>query len=212
VKRAISAVPALIGALAIVSCASLPTQEYYMLEYKESAGEQGSREAADAVVRVLDAEVPKPYDRDQIVIRERGPLARFSRNAYWAVDLSETLSLFLARRMETHGLFAQVERGYVSRTVDLEVRMAVVAIERVEQEAKEHARVALRICLSLPRSSRCIVEYSGDESLPLDPATAEEFVTTVNHMLLAQIDAFCRRVGDSIDSVRDELEERSEGR
>ena len=205
---------ACVGAAAILllaGCVTRPERQisYYTLDYlAETERHELRREVPhEAGVRILDTRVARAYNRPQMVTRGIGPAIEYLSNELWGVDLAETVADLVQSRIRAYRTFARTTREFTREVLEYELRSAVRSIEYVVAGDEHHAVIHLELSLMrLPDESETVRHVVRAES-PLPAGDIAVFVTEVNRLMLAEIDAFLEKAGAYLDTGEPVLED-----
>ena len=201
--------PAELAALALLvllaaGCATqvAPSTSYYVLEYYPEL--ESNRLIRDEpfpyTVHVLDARIPRTYNRRQIVVRDAGPRFSYSATDVWGVDLADIIPDLVATRLQRYRMFRSVRREYLGEASDIDVETNIRALEFVRTGSRGQARLEMEFSLVVRGSAASPVQHRVARQDALADATVETFVIRINDMILEEIDAFVSKLVRYLES------------
>jgi ABC-type uncharacterized transport system auxiliary subunit len=140
---------ALLAAI-LVSCAKLPSKQYYMLNYMPQPMAQRTMPNPYAcVVRLKEFSIEDAYNRTQIVYRLSPYELRYYNYRMWAVKPTRMVTDLVFKHLNTVGLVSGIVRRFdEGRKPDFEISGSIEALEEYDSEDLLFAHVALRINLT----------------------------------------------------------------
>ena len=216
VRRSALSVAAVAAAVSLLAaCVTRPERivSYYTLDYLADTerAELRPQDPHPSGVHILDTRVARPYSRPQIVTRGFGPAIEYLGDELWGVDLAETVADLIQHRIRAYRVFSRTTREFTREELDYELRSVVGAIEHVVMAEAYRAVVQLELSLvRLPDHAETVRHHVRTES-SLPGGDVGVFVTEVNRIILAEVDAFLEKTlvyldtGDPVldDPIRD---------
>lgn len=190
--------------LFILSCAiifsacstgQLIQNRYYILEYFNGSEitELKQDEPLDGTVLVHDANLNKPYDRDNIVVRYFGPKITYSQNDFWGVQLEEIIPDLIATRFQRYNLFENVQRDYTVVQPEYEVNINIDNLEQFYSENLSEAHINMELILR-NRKGKQVARHLINKEIRLANAEMDIFVQKVNEVILEETNVFARKI------------------
>lgn len=118
--------------LLLAACFKLTVaRNYYILDYISvlDKPELSLAKPLPFAVVVRDAQLPRTYDRTQMVIRHSAHRIDYSSNDLWAVRLSDAVPDLINDQINSYHLFKNCQREYLDNRPDYEI---VVHLNRIE--------------------------------------------------------------------------------
>lgn len=185
-------------ALAVSSCITRPAipTYYYTLDYLEETErpELFRSEPFDVTVFVSDAQVSGALTRPQLVRRGLGPQFEYLQDRLWGVELSDTVSELIVRRLMEYRLVSRVDRDIRREPADYEIRTSVSSMEYVSYENTRRAVLRMELTLWDVDTERPTVRHRVREDQAIFGDDVATFVTAVNRMLHQGMDRFLGKV------------------
>ncbi len=184
--------------LVLVGCAAgeLITRNYYILEYFSHSEKEDLKQAESiaATAFVLDAEIPRSYNRKQLVIRHFGPRITYSDYDLWGFDLSEGIPNLLSERLESYNIFEKTQREYWSAEPEYEIRTLIHNLELNRSASVNQARLNITFILKETGSEIELVKFSSNAERELPDNHIDTFVQSINELILNQADKFAYKI------------------
>lgn len=184
----------LLSMLILISACSttmIQTKKYFILEYKPVKENKTliQKKALNYSVRVIDAEMPRIYDRKQIVIKSSDNMIEYDYNNLWAERLNPSIASLMATRLNRYNVFKQVTQDFQQK-VDYEVVTKINTIEYVDYSSKWAAHLNIEIYLRDTKSNQFVFRHLSDKNIELYDRRMEHYVQTINDMILEETDIF----------------------
>jgi ABC-type uncharacterized transport system auxiliary subunit len=112
---------------------TLPTN-YYILEYYPHLEQKQLVQDTPFPysVQVMETNVPRTYNRKQLVIRHFGPKITYADRDLWSIKPGEAVPNLIAKRLTRYGTFRQVQRDFLDTPPDLELITVIHNLELLE--------------------------------------------------------------------------------
>jgi ABC-type uncharacterized transport system auxiliary subunit len=182
--------------LFLSGCAQVKVQakKYYIMEYKsvKEKKETFQNQNFNYVIRVLDAELPRTYDRKQIVLRTSENMIEYDYDNLWADQLNSSISSLVYNRLSRYKVFPQVIKE-IQQRADYEVVMQINAIEFMDYKTKWAAHLNMDFYLRRTSDNQFVVHYYSERSSALYEKNFEMYVQTLNDLLMEETDRFLEK-------------------
>lgn len=168
---------------------------YFILEYKTIKEDPSlvQKVPFPYTVRVLDTELPKTYDRAQIVVRTSENKISYSYSSLWAEKLSNAVPNLIQNRVVHYHLYSKAFRNFDDKA-DYEIMSVVNAIEIERHGNRYFAHLNIEFYLKDINTNTYVVQYVKDRHEEYFQDDAEMFVQTVNDVIMSETDHFVTRV------------------
>ncbi|MBP7562517.1 MAG: membrane integrity-associated transporter subunit PqiC [Candidatus Cloacimonetes bacterium] len=187
--------------LSACSSAVIQTKKYYILEYKpvKENNDLKQKKPLNYAVRVLDAEMPRIYDRKQIVIKSSDNMIEYDYNNLWADRLNPNISNLILTRLMRYNVFKQVFTDFQQKA-DYEVVTKVNTIEFIDYQSKWAAHLNLEIYLRRTSDNQFVLRHFSDKNIELYDKRIEHYVQTINDMIMDETDRFIEKTLKKLNS------------
>ncbi|MFW6313023.1 MAG: hypothetical protein ACOC2N_03980 [Spirochaetota bacterium] len=198
VRRKVEFVVIALLLVLLSSCITRPATRdyYYTLDYlaRTERNNLVRQEPFPATVHVTDSRVARAYTRPQLVQRGLGPEFEYLDDRLWGIDLSETVSVLIDRRVSAYGIFSRTFREFTRQSADYELRSEIGSIEYVSYEGTSEAVLEIELSLWQLPDSIPVVEHRARAVESIYGEDVAIFVSAVNEMLLGEVDRFLEDV------------------
>jgi ABC-type uncharacterized transport system auxiliary subunit len=182
--------------LGIQSCGERTLiRHYYLLEFPE-----GSDLYADSTVlttkicEIMDTEIPPAFAQLRIAVRKRSNEISYYQYNYWAMSPSDNLSFLLARQVETAGIFARSERGFLKEAPDFQIKSKVYNLEVLDMEDVYYAHLQMELDLIEFDSRQRLVSYSFDKTKALPERDLNLFASQLSVIFQEETTHFIKKI------------------
>jgi ABC-type uncharacterized transport system auxiliary subunit len=141
-------------------------------------------------VQIMDTKIPSMYDRKQIVVRHFGPRITYNDENVWASNLTDIVPQLIATRINRYQVFRLAKRDFLSQRPDYEIHSRIDNIEVLSSENYMQARLNMEISLRMANQEKTLARHSFDRQKNLVSGGFEDFVQSINEMILAETDIF----------------------
>ncbi len=145
-------------AIFLIGCASVPTKNYYLINYEPEPIANRKYEAPyPFVIRVKALEIEKAYDRNQIVYRKSPFELQYYFYRVWAVKPEIMLTDLIHKHLTSTGIVSHVVRRYdEGAKPNYELTGRIEAIEEYNSEEVWFAHLAFRLNLVRLKDNRTV--------------------------------------------------------
>lgn len=176
---------------------------YYQLEGSGAVAPR-TRTASTLVVTRFD--VRAPYDRPELVYRQKGRELRFYPFDLWASKPGRMMAEAVTEHLRTAGLFADVSMRTTVGNADYELRGEVVTVEELDVGERDwRAHLAMRFELVSLATNEVVMRHAFDSERPV----AERKVSAVAEALDAILGA---ELGTLTTQLDEQLARTAQGR
>ena len=169
------------------------SEKYYILEYKTVKENKNLvQKPLDFAVRVLDAEVPRIYDKKQIIVKSADNMIEYDYNNLWADKLNTNISSIITRRLTRYNVFKQVFTDFQQKA-DYEVVIKVNTIEFVDFQMRWAAHLGIELYLRDTKDNQFVLRHVADKNTELYDHRIELFVQAINDMIMDETDNFIEK-------------------
>lgn len=172
----------------------IQAKKYYILEYKTVKENKNlvQKKPLDFAVRVLDAEVPRIYDKKQIIVKSADNMIEYDYNNLWADKLNTNISSIITRRLTRYNVFKQVFTDFQQKA-DYEVVIKVNTIEFVDFQMRWAAHLGIELYLRDTKDNQFVLRHVADKNTELYDHRIELFVQAINDMIMDETDNFIEK-------------------
>ncbi len=192
----ISVILLLLTILLLTACSNavIQTKKYYILEYKPVKENKDliQKKPLDYSVRVLDAEIPRIYDKKQIVIKSSDNMIEYDTNNLWADRVSPNISTLILTRLTRYNVFKQVFTDFQQKA-DYEVVIKVNTLEFIDYNTRWAAHLNFELYLRNTKDNQFVLRHFADKNVELYDDRIELFVQTINDMVMDETDTFIQK-------------------
>lgn len=175
------------------ACATVKIEpkRYYILEYKKvkENPEMVQKTTLNTSVRVIDTDIPRTYNRKQIVLRTSENLIEFNYDHLWADQISESISNLIQTRISRYKVFKHVLRDY-QQDAEYEIVPKITSLEFLDYGIKNGAHLSMDIYLKSTLKNQYILQHHFEKTISLYDRDFEMFVQTINDMIMEETDSF----------------------
>lgn len=179
--------------LLISGCAqvNVQTKKYYILEYKSVKENRDlfKDTKLNYVIRVLEPELPRTYDRKQMVLRTSENMIEYDYDNLWADQINTSISGIVQTRISRYRIFPQVIKE-IEQQADYEVVMKINTMEFMDYKTQWAAHVNMDFYLRRVSDNQFVIHYYSERSAPLYERNFEMYVQTLNDLLMDETDKF----------------------
>ncbi|MCF7885771.1 MAG: ABC-type transport auxiliary lipoprotein family protein [Candidatus Marinimicrobia bacterium] len=181
--------------LTACSTGELVQNRFYILEYfnNSEVAEFKQEKPIEGTVLIHDANITKPYDRDNIVVRYFGPKITYSPNDFWGIQLEETIPNLVATRLQRYNLFQNIQREYTVSHPDYEINIDIDNIEQFHSKNLNEAHVNMDLILR-NREGQELARHQISRESRLANAEMDIFVQKLNNIILEEANEFTRKI------------------
>lgn len=168
-----------------------PITNYYVLDYQPSTERQDliRNEPFDKTLYVMNSQIDRTYNRNQIVVKENFYRVHFMSNDLWANRLSDAVPNIISQRIRAYNIFSNVTRNPGQYDPDYYLETNIMNIEKI---AGENPRAFLRIEFVLrdSTSENAVLIHRNERYQNLDDDSTVYLVQVFNNMIMQETNTF----------------------
>jgi len=158
---------------------------YYALE---GTGPVPPRTRTAATLVVTRFEVHAPYDRPELVYRQKGRELRFYPFDLWASKPGRMMAEAATGHLRAAGLFANVSMRSTAGLADYELRGEVVTVEELDVGERDwRAHLAMRFELVSLATGEVVLRHAFDSERPVAVRTVSAVAQALDEILGAEL-------------------------
>jgi ABC-type uncharacterized transport system auxiliary subunit len=186
-ERALHAVVAFIGALAISACGSARYPAYYMLNFEPSAQAPG-RVGGIGTLAINELRCPDYLCEGRIVYRPRPAEVAFYQYHRWAVSPRAMIAQHLAERVRARSLFTTVSSHESGLTADFVLSGTLERLEEVDDGGDVVAICTISAQLANARTQVVVWSRTATERVPVEQRDVAGVVNGLATAVRASVD------------------------
>lgn len=181
--------PLLLAGALVLGCGSAPVNSYYTLANKPKVAKgTGDKKLCDKPLGVDSVLVSPPYDLRRIVFRPDSLEIRYYSRRYWASPPEDMVTKLVTRRLETSGLFHQVDSEMNLSRPHLTLQVKLHAIEELDMDKQWNAHLAMGFTLLNDDSGEVLWQHQFDATQKVVKQEIKEVITVLNDIFNAEMD------------------------
>lgn len=171
---------------------------YYILEYNTIFEDSNlvRKTPFDVKVMVMNAEIPKAYSRNQIVSRSSQYKISYMNNELWSSKLSNSIPRIINKKFNRYNIFAESSQSFIT-DAEYSLITNINSVEFLEYGEQYAAHIEMEMILKNNSTEEVKVKYSTNRQKKIGIRDIEQFVQTINEMLMDETDIFISLIEDS---------------
>ena len=165
---------------ACIGGGSQEPSRYYTLAVENTDMPKGSPSEKRILVRKFT--IDQAYQRNNIVYRESAYDFSFYDFDLWASRPEQMIMQISAEYLSKSGIFSSVETKNAGKP-DFELSGNITAIEEVDENDSQYARLAMEISLRKVDSDSAIFNKRFDEKMPIEKREARHVAESISKLL-----------------------------
>jgi len=170
---------------------------YYVLDYLKATENKALVQAQpfEKTLEVMDAKLPRTYDRNQLVKKTSFASISYYANDLWANRLYDAVPNIIAQRLNAYNIFTKCARDLGEASPDYYLETYIQNIEYIEGVIPQ---AYLRIEFYLRKSADQTVIFSqvNERSQDIRDPSVDFLVQTYNQLIMYETDVFAGRCID----------------
>lgn len=171
------------------------TTNYYVLDYQSSSEKPELRRPTNTgkLLEVLDTNLSKTYDRNQIVVKENFYKVKYLQTDVWANKLRDAIPNLIAQRLKAYNLFGQISRNEVlDKNPNFFLETNVLNIEKVDGlEPKAYLR--MEFVLRDSSNQAIVISHRNERYTDLIDPSMVYLVQAFNDMIMEETNIFAAK-------------------
>jgi len=179
--------------------------KYYVMEYYQSSENQHllRRESVPKILEVVDANVSRTYNRNQIVVREHFSQVTYLPYDLWANRLNDAIPNLITQRLRAYNIFQRVDRDLGELVPDYYLESNILNFEMIGGE-KAQAYINLEFFLRDAKTQQIVLSYRKSQLKDLKDGSIIFLVQSLNEMLMLHTDVFAAQCNDFLLGISQE--------
>lgn len=171
-------------------------RNYYILEYYSHSEKDVLKMDTpfDQSVYIEDTNIPRTYNRKQIVERHFGPRITYSDNNLWGVKLSKIIPNLLKKRLDSYNMFKNTHRKIFTSSPDFVIDTSINNIELYISENIYQARLNMDFSYMKKDTEKPLLVHSANVERVMLEQDYDTFAQTINEILFDEIDKFASKI------------------
>ncbi len=168
---------------------------YYVLDYQSSGEKAELRRPNNTgkILEVLDTNLSKTYDRNQIVVKENFYRVRYLQTDVWASKLKDSVPNLIVQRLRAYNLFGQISRNDVlDKSPNYFLETNILNIEKIEGlEPKAYLR--MEFVMRDSSDQVVILAHRNERYVELIDPSMVYLVQAFNDMIMEETNIFAAK-------------------
>ena len=168
---------------------------YYVLDYQSSGEKTELRRPTNTgkILEVLDTNLSKTYDRNQIVVKENFYRVQYLQNDVWASKLRDAIPNLVVQRLRAYNLFGQISRNDVlDKNPNFFLETNVLNIEKIEgTEPKAYLR--MEFVMRDSSNQAIVLAHRNERYMELIDPSMVYLVQAFNEMIMEETNIFAAK-------------------
>gem|GEM_PF-247547 len=181
---------------------------YYILDYLRATEKPELKLSTsyDKTIEVIDTNIPRTYNRNQIVVKENFTRIKYLPNELWANRLYDSVPNLITQRIKAYNVFKRAERDLGGSAPNYYLETNLLNIEKVA-DAQPYAHIRIEFYLRDAVSQQIVLSHRADRTRALNDPSIVYLVQTLNHIMLDETDTFVAECISFFEGGKTEKEE-----
>lgn len=184
----------LLGLNACFSKSQRVVPNYYVLDYHKGTENPNLRlsKPFPLALEVVETNIPKTYNRNQIIVKEHFSKIKYLSTELWATRLYDAVPNLIAQRIRAYNIFQRVDRDLGEIDPNYAMETSILNIEIIEDEIPM-AFLRMEFFLREVNSQKIVMSYQNASTRLLRDRSMVYAVQSFNELIMQETDVFAAK-------------------